>query len=169
MKYKLINDNISNKGLLDIIYENRGITREQVDELLNVNDEYRNPYEIFNMHKATMLFEEKYKKDLIIGLLVDVDTDGYTSSTLLYQWLTKKVNHPKENIRIFKHSRCIAHGLSDDIFKDMLNSNVDLWLIADSSTNDKEQQKQLLREDYIEMWKTLCYYIDKERVIPMFK
>lgn len=143
MKYKLINEDIKEKNLLDIIYENRGITREQVDELLNANDEYKNPFEIFNMDKAKNLFKHIYNKDLIIGLLIDTDVDGFTSSTLLYQLLIKKIQHPKENIKIFKHSRCKAHGLSEDVFYDMLKSDVNLWLIADSSTNDKEQQKKL--------------------------
>lgn len=69
--------------------------------------------------------------------------DGFTSSTLLYQLLTKKIQHPKKNIKIFKHTRAKAHGLSEDVFYDMLKSDVNLWLIADSSTNDKEQQKKL--------------------------
>lgn len=143
MKYKLINENIKEKDLLDIIYENRGITREQVDELLNANDEYKNPFEIFNMNKAKKIFKHIYNKDLIIGLLIDTDVDGFTSSTLLNQLLIKKMQHPKENIRIFKHTRAKAHGLSEDVFYDMLKSDVNLWLIADSSTNDKEQQKKL--------------------------
>ena len=144
MKYKLINEDIKGKSLLDIIYENRNITKEQVNELLKADSRYyRDPFEIFNMDRAVEMFKEIYNKDLIIGLIPDVDCDGITSSTLLNQWLINKVNHPKENIRVIHHTRAKAHGLSDDIFKNVLESDVDLWLIADSSTNDKEQQKQI--------------------------
>ena len=144
MKYKLINENIKSKNLLDIVYENRGVTRNQVNELLKADNRYyRNPFEIFNMDKAVEMFNESYFKNLIIGLIIDTDVDGYTSSTLLYQWLVNKVKHPKENIRVIHHTRAKAHGLSDDIFENVLYSNVNLWLIADSSTNDKEQLKQM--------------------------
>lgn len=144
MKYKLINGDIKGKSLLDIVYENRGVTKEQVNELLNADSRYyRDPFEIFNMDRAVEMFKKVYNKALTIGLIIDTDVDGITSSTLLNQWLINKVNHPKENIRVIHHTRAKTHGLSDDIFKDVLESDVNLWLIADSSTNDKEQQKQI--------------------------
>lgn len=74
MKYKLINENIKEKGLLDIIYENRGITKEQIEKLLNVSsDEYKNPFQIFNMDRAVTLFKKVYKEECVVGLLVDTD------------------------------------------------------------------------------------------------
>ena len=144
MKYQLINKDVMGKSLLDIVFENRNLTKEQVEKLLKCNsDEYRNPFEIFNMDKAVSLFKEIYKKDLVIGVLPDEDVDGFTSSSLLYQFLINDLNHPIENIRVFFHKKRKTHGLSTSIFNDMLNSDVDLWLIADSSSNDFEQQKQL--------------------------
>ena len=144
MKYKLINEDIKNKGLLEVIYGNRGITVEQAERLLNANSsEYLNPFMIFNMDKATSFFKEVYKEDLVIGLLVDEDVDGFTSSAVLYQWLINDLKHPTENVKAFLHTKAKTHGLNTTIFDDMLNSNVDLFLIADSSSNDKEKQKEL--------------------------
>ena len=37
MKYKLINEDIKNKNLLDIVYENRNITKDMVEKLLGAN------------------------------------------------------------------------------------------------------------------------------------
>lgn len=74
MKYKLINENIKGKKLLDIVYENRNITKEQVEKLLNADSsEYKNPFQIFNMDKATTLFKKVYKEDSTVGLVVDPD------------------------------------------------------------------------------------------------
>jgi single-stranded-DNA-specific exonuclease len=144
MKYQLINKDVMGKSLLDIVFENRNLTKEQVERLLKCNsNEYRNPFEIFNMDKAVSLFKEIYKEDLVIGILPDEDVDGFTSSSLLYQFLINDLNHPIENIRVFFHKKRKTHGLGTSIFNDMLNSDVDLWLIADSSSNDFEQQKQL--------------------------
>ena len=144
MKYKLINEDIKNKGLLEVIYENRGITVEQAERLLNANSsEYLNPFMIFNMEKVVAHFKKTYSKDLVIGLLPDDDVDGMTSSSLLYQWLINDLKHPTENVKVFLHTKAKTHGLNTTIFNDMLNSNVDLFLIADSSSNDKEKQKEL--------------------------
>lgn len=73
MKYKLKSD-IKGKSLLEAIYENRHITKEMIERLLNANsDEYLNPFTIFNMDRAVTFFKKIYKEDLVIGLLVDED------------------------------------------------------------------------------------------------
>ena len=147
MKYKLMNEDIKGKSLLEVVYENRGITTEQVERLLNANsNEYLNPFMIFNMDKVVSFFKEIYKEDLVIGLLVDEDVDGFTSSAVLYQWLINDLKHPIENVKVFLHTKAKTHGLNTSIFNDMLNSNVELFLIADSSSNDKERQKELVEK-----------------------
>lgn len=144
MKYKMINENIKNKSLLEVVYENRNITKEMVERLLNANsEEYLNPFEIFGMNEAVKQFKKIYDKNLVIGLLVDEDVDGFTSSSVLYQWLINDLKHPIENVKVFLHEKSKTHGLNTTIFNDILNSNVDLFLIADSSSNDKEKQKEL--------------------------
>ena len=75
MKYKLINEDIKNKNLLDIVYENRNITRDMVGKLLGANSEdYRSPFEIKNMESAVTFFQKVIKKEeLVVGILVDED------------------------------------------------------------------------------------------------
>lgn len=75
MKYQLINQDIKNKSLLDIVYENRKITKDDVKRLLNANsDDYRNPLEIKNMERAVTFFQKIIKKEgLVVGVLVDED------------------------------------------------------------------------------------------------
>ena len=75
MRYQLINQVIKNKSLLDIVYENRNITKDDVKRLLNANsDDYRNPFEIRNMESAVTFFQKIIKKEgLVVGILVDED------------------------------------------------------------------------------------------------
>lgn len=75
MKYKLINEDIKNKNLLDIVYENRNITKDMVEKLLGANSEdYRSPFEIKNMENTVTFFQKVIKKEgLVVGLLVDED------------------------------------------------------------------------------------------------
>ena len=143
MKYQLKSE-INGRGLLETIYANRNLDKQTVNELLNANKESLNdPFEIFNMDKAVEMFKAVYRKDMVIGLIPDADVDGMTSSSILYQFLTRDLKHPMENIVVF-FQEGKQHGLSSDIFPRIKESNeVDLYLIADSSSNDKEQLKEL--------------------------
>ena len=75
MKYKLINEDIKNKNLLDIILYNRSITKDMVKKLLNASrEDYRSPFEIKNMENAVTFFQKIIKKEgLVVGILVDED------------------------------------------------------------------------------------------------
>ena len=101
MKYELINKNIESKSLLNVVMDNRNITKEQVERLLNANeDEYRNPFEIENMDRAVECFREIYKEDLVIGLLIDsVLMNLFVNSSLLYSfnWLAIEVKSDNSN------------------------------------------------------------------------
>lgn len=143
MRYQLKSE-INGRGLLETIYANRNLDEQTVNELLNANKESLNdPFEIFNMDKAVEMFKTVYRKDMVIGLIPDADVDGMTSSSILYQFLTRDLEHPMENIVVF-FQEGKQHGLSSDIFPRIKESNeVDLYLIADSSSNDKEQLKEL--------------------------
>lgn len=142
MKYRLINEDIKEKDLLDIIYENRGITREQVDELLNANDEYNNPFEIFNMDKAIEQFKQEINKESMIYILCDSDNDGYCSATIMYKFLIEDVCYNKNKVNFFMHSGK-QHGLNAPVFKEIMNSNVEYLIVPDAGTNDLKQMKKL--------------------------
>ena len=74
MKYEMINTDIAGKKIIDIVFDNRKITKEQVERLLNSKeDEYKNPFEIENMDRAVECFKKIYKEDLVVGLLIDED------------------------------------------------------------------------------------------------
>ena len=99
MKYKIINEDYRNKGLLESVLENRNITIEDVESLLNANEkEYKDPFQIVGMDRAVKFFKNKINENIKIALLVDEDTDGFTSSSLLYRWLIEDVGINENNI-----------------------------------------------------------------------
>lgn len=65
------------------------------------------------------------------------DVDGYTSSAILYRYI--KLIKPKANIIFLVHDGK-EHGLTKDI---VIEDDVDLVILPDSSTNDYEQHKAL--------------------------
>ena len=142
MKYQVKNKDYKTRNFYDEVLLNRQITQEDIDRLLNVSYEYKDPFAITGMRETVDFFNEVYDKELIIGLLVDSDADGYTSSSILYRFLTEEIEHPIENIRIFLQEGK-QHGLNSKVFKEMLESDVNLWIIADSSSNDTDRQEQL--------------------------
>ena len=163
MKYKIINEDYRNKGLLESVLENRNITIEDVESLLNANEkEYKDPFQIVGMDRAVKFFKNKINENIKIALLVDEDTDGFTSSSLLYRWLIEDVGINENNIELFFHIKRKQHGLDSLVFNDMLKSNADLFILADSSTNDIEQHKKLISQnkDIIILDHHLCDRID---------
>lgn len=144
MKYKIMNDKTFGKSIKDVVLENRGLIRDDVEKLLNADRSYeKDCMDIFGMSQAVDFFEKEYNPNLIIGLNPDTDVDGYTSSSILYKFLRDDLGHPVDNIRTIFQSRPKAHGMND-IVDDMVKSDVDLFIIADSSTNDLEEQRKLI-------------------------
>lgn len=146
MNYKILQENIGIKTLKDIVLENREITKNEANFLLNPTSEYiENPFKLKNMSEGIQLFIEELDNESNIGLLVDSDNDGYCSSALMYLFLINECSYPKEKIQIFHHQKK-THGLSDDkVFKEIKKSDVNLMIIPDAGSNDIEQIKDLLK------------------------
>ena len=146
MNYKILQENIGIKTLKDIVLENREITKNEANFLLNPTSEYvENPFKLKNMSEGIQLFIEELDNESNIGLLVDSDNDGYASSALMYLFLINECSYPKEKIQIFHHQKK-THGLSDEkVFKEIKKSDVNLMIIPDAGSNDVEQIKDLLK------------------------
>ena len=146
MNYKILQENTFSKSLKQIVIENRELTNGDVDFLLSPTNEYvENPYKLKNMFEATKLFVNELESESKIGILVDSDTDGFTSSALMYLFLINECDYPKEKIEIFHH-KLKMHGLSDEeIFKQIKNSDINFLIIPDAATNDIQQLKELMK------------------------
>ena len=144
--YRLLTEDIFGQSLKEVVLDNRDIDISEVDFLLNPTGEYiEHPMVIKNMDKAIELFIQSLDNDEKIGILLDCDVDGYTSSALIYQFLMKECQYPSEKIELFFHDSK-QHGLSDEkAFKNIKKSDIDLLIIPDASTNDVTQIKELLK------------------------
>lgn len=144
MKYNIKTENTFGRTLKDIVLKNRGLTEEDVDFLLNPTSEYQEmPFKIRNVDKGIELFISELDKGSDIGILVDTDVDGYTSSALMYLFLINECQVPKEKITLFFHSGKL-HGLDLKVLKQIKKSSVEFLIIPDASTNDFKEIKELL-------------------------
>lgn len=146
MNYKILQENIGIKSLKDVVLENKEITKNEINFLLNPTSEYvENPFKLKNMSEGIKLFMEELEEESKIGVLVDSDVDGFTSGTLVYLFLINECQYPKEKIQIFHHQKK-THGLSNDkIFKEIKKSDINFLIIPDAGSNDITQIKELLK------------------------
>lgn len=101
-------------NVLEDVFRNRGLTKQRANELLNLDKFVQLPYSaLHNIEKAVNdLIITLENEDSVIYIIVDTDTDGYTSSAILYRYI-KRV-YPFAKIHIIHHSEK-KHGLSSDI------------------------------------------------------
>lgn len=141
-KYREIGEILSEESLVDSVLRTRGLSRENVEALLNTQKkdmiDWRN---LDNIHKGIELLLSHVKKKDLIGLLVDCDNDGVASSVEMYNYL--KEYDPSIEIKVFLH-KGKQHGLSYDVFDDIAKSGIKLLIVPDAGTNDIKQQNKLV-------------------------
>jgi len=132
MKVRLINEEITNDYGANLL-RSRGVS--DVETYMNPTaDLVNNPSLLKNIAAGTAMYLRVVKESGRILLVVDCDMDGFTSSTIFYQY-TKRMN-PDVQIDYLIHEGK-QHGLEDHIDKIMEEgSNYDLLVLPDSSSND---------------------------------
>lgn len=141
MKYKLRNNYSTNpsNALYDIL-KDRGVT--DIQAFCNPTKEQceLNPYDLNNIeHAAEMLIKHLRRKSHIL-FLIDADTDGFTSSSIL--WLYIKAVYPDAQLSFTVHEGK-GHGLSDKIEWIEDNPNYDLVICPDAASYDVEEHLRL--------------------------
>lgn len=125
------------------IMENRGV--EDYKTYMNLDDSCLNsPWELDNMKDAVMLLNKHLWKKSIISILVDCDVDGFTSASMMFQYLKAIGYFGKINVL---HHSGKEHGLSKEI---EVPPETTLLIIPDAGSNDVEQCKEL-RENGIDI------------------
>lgn len=152
MKYQLINKDIEGKSLLDIIYENRNLTKEQVEKLLNADERYyQDAFGIYGMKKAVEQFNEEITKENNILIICDSDCDGNCSSAIFYKFLIEDIKYNKEKVFFYIHEGK-QHGITKKVFKYIKDINAKYLIVPDAGTNNIEEMKKLNKLDV----KVLC-------------
>lgn len=136
--YKVIGRN----SLFDILgttLENRGI--EDVERFLRPSKEDEIHYSnLKNIDRAVEMFNKHKENNSSIAVIVDSDSDGYTSSSILIQYLRK--NFPGIPVKYHIHEKR-ENGLTEDMMDHLDSNTPDLLIIPDAGTNNFEQLKEL--------------------------
>lgn len=130
MKVKQINEDITHNYLEELL-KARGV--EDIQSFLNPSkNDIQTWKDLANINEGVELIHESLFSDKPYALIVDSDTDGYTSSAIIYQYL-KELN-PNKEIDYFIHTGK-QHGL-EDTYKYISEKNYEVVLIPDAASND---------------------------------
>ena len=139
MKTKLVNIDIR-KNYVDTLLKTRGI--ENPEDYYNPSRDFlQSPCDLDNIGEGAMLIDEVIDRGEKILIVVDSDNDGFTSATIMYNYL--KDLAPELEIDYILHEGK-QHGLQDHIKKLMdEGAKYGLIILPDSSSNDYEYHENL--------------------------
>ena len=138
MKVKLINKEITSNFIPELLKE-RGIN--DVELFLNPTEQDLQTFkDLVNIDKGVQLIADLQPRTecIKIGLIVDSDVDGFTSSAIIYQYLQRL---GFKNIIYYLHEGK-QHGL-EDMWEQLQDENYDLIICPDSASNDAQYAEQL--------------------------
>jgi single-stranded-DNA-specific exonuclease len=133
MKYDLLTALDSTRTLEEIIFNNRGIKKEEIDKYKNPVRSFLLDYELLNnitLAASKLLYHINNGSKIYVQ--VDSDCDGYTSSATLLNWIYR---FNKDCFVDYGLHDGKEHGLDKDFIDDLLQSNYKLVIIPDAGSN----------------------------------
>jgi single-stranded-DNA-specific exonuclease len=144
MKYELLKPINSEYSLIEQIFHNRNIPIENIDGFLNPSIGcILNPYLLDNIEAAAELLLKHLKRNSKVFIQVDSDCDGYTSSSILLNWLYAFDKNLYQNIEFRIHTGK-QHGLLEETIQYLRDNAFNLVIIPDAGSNQTDIHKLLL-------------------------
>ena len=140
MEYKLISEKKDNLSVIQQILINRGIALKDIDHYLNTTEnDNLDPSLIKRIKDGVIILIKHINNNDKILLQVDSDCDGYTSSSLLLNYLYQLFPYYVQNNILYRFHSGKEHG----IIVSTIPEDIRLVIAPDSSSNDYEQHKEL--------------------------
>ena len=147
MNYQVINKDINlNKiiqqdKLIETLLRSRGV-KGNINEFLNLTEDCVYPPSLFkNIEKGAKCLKWHLDNHSHIHILFDVDFDGVTSGSIIYQYLKDL----KANNITFSCNEGKKHGLIRKYIDEYLEDEM-LIIIPDSSSNDLKSATSILQD-----------------------
>ena len=138
MKYILKSDNYQSNYLVNLL-NSRGIF--DIENYLNPSKENLLDCNLLcNIKEAADCLLKHLNNNSTIGIVIDSDQDGFTSTAILWNYI--KLIFPNANLNYFLHEGK-QHGLEDFCEKIINQNKYDLIIMPDASSNDYDYHKSL--------------------------
>ena len=138
----LVNEIYSNNEVINIetyLYKNK---IKNIKEYLTPTGKYiENSMLYKNMIEAIQLFKYHYLQNSTVYILYDSDLDGYTSGTIMYQYM--KMLNEDWNIKILLHNGKIRGLEDEELFNRVIDEKPNLLIIPDANTNVVAQTRKV--------------------------
>ena len=140
MKYKLIGSNNTN-NIIETILTNRGVSNPK--EYIGLSEKsICNWQDLDNIDEAVECFAKHFENRDDITILVDCDPDGYSSASMMYQYIKSMDKDYPVNYMI--HKRPKSHGLADNDYE--IPDGTKLLIVPDAGTNDCDKCNELIND-----------------------
>lgn len=140
MRYNLIKEPEQERGLLEQILHNRGLTQEEMQRYITPNvSECFTPGSFENIFDAASLLIKTLVHQEKIHIQVDSDCDGYTSSAVLLNYLHRVFPASVENLISYNLHSDKHHGINVKAIPE----DVKLIIVPDASSNENQIHKEL--------------------------
>ena len=147
MNYQLIAPRLPETSAIEQVLLNRGIKSQDIIHYLNTTDEdILDPSIIMNIEEGAKMLIRHISQENKIFIQIDSDADGYTSSSLLINYLNSLFPGYTQNNIYYRVHEGKQHGL----ILETIPKDVKLVIAPDSSSNDYEVHQQL-REQGIDV------------------
>ena len=140
MNYTLIQSENKSNSIIEQVLLNRGIPQEEINKYIHPTKLLEIPYqELDNIKLAAKTLLQSILLDEPIYVQIDSDCDGYTSASVLMNYLHRIFPSKVENL--------ISYGVHDKkhhgIKPEYIPENVKLVIAPDSSSNEVNIHKEL--------------------------
>ena len=140
MNYQLIAPRLPDTSAIEQVLLNRGIKSQDIIHYLNTTDEdILDPSAIMNIENGAKMLIHHISQEDKIFIQIDSDADGYTSSSLLINYLNSLFPGYVQNNIYYRVHEGKQHGL----ILETIPEDVKLVIAPDSSSNDYEVHQQL--------------------------
>ena len=140
MQYKLIGSN-NTSDVIKTVLQNRGI--DNPEEYINLSESSVCDWQdLDNIVDAVECFAKHFENKDIITILTDCDPDGYSSASMMYQYI--KLMDNSYPVHYMIHEKPKSHGLSDDDYT--IPDGTKLLIVPDAGTNDCEKCNELIQD-----------------------
>lgn len=143
MQYKLIDNSLNDiYNPIKTVLLNRGVT--DINTYLNLNvSVVQNYNDLNNIQEAVQCFVKHFEQRDKIVVLPDEDSDGYTSSAMLYLYI--KLLDPDYPVEYVMHTKPKMHGISNNEYL-KIPKDTKLFIMADAGVNDAAECNKLIEQ-----------------------
>lgn len=140
MNYQLIAPRLPNTSAIEQVLLNRGIKSQDIIHYLNTTDEdILDPSTIMNIEQGAKMLIRHISQEDKTFIQIDSDADGYTSSSLLINYLNSLFPGYVQNNISYRVHEGKQHGL----ILETIPEDVKLVIAPDASSNDYEVHQKL--------------------------